>query len=214
MAIWQNLAGTLESILRIGLQGISLKSSAGKLIVRNNADTASIPMQVSELHLEGAANNVVTFRVNPAALNHTFQLPVDDGTAGQVLGTDGNGNTEWVSAGSTGNKETVDQTTISFGQTATTSMLTLPINANISRIVTRIVTAFNGVPSLSIGVDGDESRYVGSGYSDLTRPATTEFHVSPGIAASGSTVNLIATYSAGGATAGSALIFVFYSIPS
>ena len=67
---------------------------------------------------------------------------------------------------------------------------------------------------MSIGISGTTSKYMGSTQVDLTAAAATVFEVEPGLAAVGATENLIATYSAGSASAGAARILVDYVIPS
>lgn len=49
--------------------------------------------------LEGSSTGSATIGVKAAAGNTTFNLPVGNGTANQVLITDGSGNTSWTTAG-------------------------------------------------------------------------------------------------------------------
>lgn len=51
------------------------------------------------LILRGATSGSATLSVAAAAGSSTFRFPVDNGTANQVLITDGNGNTSWTTAG-------------------------------------------------------------------------------------------------------------------
>ncbi len=67
------------------------------------------------VHSGGNSVSLTTPTNNPAS-NVTFKLPQSDGTAGQVLQTDGNGNLSWVTLPSSG--LTVAQ---QFRQTSTTA---------------------------------------------------------------------------------------------
>jgi hypothetical protein len=93
-------------------------------------------------------------------------------------------------------------------------MFTLPSGAVITAVRVVVDTPFNGAPSLSVGITGTTSKYMSSTQVDLTADAKTVFEVEPGEPAPGGAENLIATYAAGGATAGSARILVDYVIPS
>ena len=117
-----------------------------------------------------------------------------------------------VAAGN--DKTVVDTTSLAFGTTSPLSMFTLPANAVVMMVKVIIDTSFNNTPSLSVGVAGTTSKYLGTGDVDLTASAGTVFEIAPGLPANGSTEALIATYSAGGASAGAARILVEYVIPS
>jgi hypothetical protein len=93
-------------------------------------------------------------------------------------------------------------------------MFTLPPDAVVRRVAVVVDTAFDGTPSLSVGVTGTTSKYMGSTQVDLTAAAGTVFEADPGLDADGSSEDLIATYSAGGATAGAARILVEYGVPA
>jgi hypothetical protein len=71
---------------------------------------------------------------------------------------------------------------------------------------------FTGSPTMSVGIAGTTSKYLGSTDVDLTAPAGTIFKVHPGLPAAGGE-SLITTYAAGGATAGSARIIVHFATP-
>jgi hypothetical protein len=55
--------------------------------------------QISLYEPSGSGTNKITFKSNSMATDITYTLPAQDGTAGQVLKTDGNGNLSWVDAG-------------------------------------------------------------------------------------------------------------------
>ena len=116
-----------------------------------------------------------------------------------------------AAAGSTAACVTEDTASLAFGTTSPLTLFTLPANAVIRDIRVIVDTAFNGTSTVSVGVSGTTSKYAGTGDVDLT--TANEYVISPGLTANGSTEALIATYSAGGASAGAARIIVAYSVP-
>lgn len=221
--LFNDALGSIGNIFRVGLTGLNLKSSAGSLLVRNTADSADAPIQASQLRNTGTSvligtTNVLTFQQNASQSGGlTVILPAAKATDGQVLaqkaGTAaGVIEFEFISSGSTADKSTRDTTTLAFGSSSPLSLFTLPANAVIDKIRIVVDTAFNGTPSLSIGITGTTSKYVASTQVDLT--VARSYEVYPDLPASGSSEALIATYAAGSASAGSARILVDYSIPS
>lgn len=227
MALFPDLLGTTLSYFKIGINGIRLKFSGGGVAVRDSGDTADAPLTASQLNASGdriqinsdAAGSGADWAYNldrpttgmTAAV--TFKLPANMGTAGQVLGTDGT-NTSWVSAASTAACVSCDTTTLAFGSSSTVVMFTLPANAVVHRVQCIIDTAFNGSPTATVGISGTTSKYMGSGQNLLTGTAGDVYETNPSLTANGSSEALIITYSAGGATAGSARFLVYYSIPA
>lgn len=229
MAFWTDLIGTLRQTLRIGgSTGTTLKNSSGNLVVRNAADSADAELTTSKLNNSGdsvvlnsdATSTGADWKFTLArptsgmTADVTLTFPFDDGTPGQVLQTDGNGVLDWVSAAATGHLTANDTTDLVFGTTSPLTLFTLPANAVIDEAEVVIDTAFNGTPTLSLGISGNTSKYMGSTENDLTQTAETRFITKPGKVASGSTEALIATYSAGGASAGAARIIIRYSVPA
>jgi hypothetical protein len=215
--------------LGIGATAVNLKEVTGKLRARNKADSADAPVvgsviaasgdaiQINEDAAGAGADWLMTLN-RPAtgmtaAVNLT--LPATVGSPAQVLTTDGaTGVLSWSTVAAGTDKVITDTTSLAFGSGATVAMFSLPANAVVSNVVVTIDTAFNGTPSLSVGVTGTLSKYFASTQVDLTQPSTTSFGVDPSLNAVGTVEALIATYSAGGATAGAARISVSYSIPS
>ena len=217
-----DIAGTLLSYFKIGgPSGPRLKNESGTIAIRNSADNADAALRASLVQVSGnsvelnsdAAGSAADWKytlARPAsgmAADVTLTLPADDGSPSQVLQTDGSGNLSWVSAGSTANAEKVDTTTLAFGTGSPLALFTTAAADIITRIQVIIDTAFNGAPSVSIGISGTVSKYMSASDIDLTAPAGTIFEVHPGLAAQGAEA-LIATYTAGGASAGSARILV------
>ena len=225
---WLDLKGTLGTILQLGINGLQLKSTGGKIRARNAADDTDVPLVGSSIQAsgdsltlnEGAAGagadwTMTISRPDTGMTQHlTFKMPANYGTADFVLKTDGAGNLSWGASASATNLEATDTTDLVFDSTGTVAMFQLPANA-VVRLVAVIVDApFDGTPSLSIGVTGELSRYLGSTQVDLTAAAGTVFEVDPAAAAEATAQDLIATYSAGGATEGAARMLVSYVIPS
>lgn len=223
-----DLLGTFSATFKLGLNGLLLKSVGGKIRARNTTDTADAPLVGSTIAASGdsltlnedAAGSGADYTLTlsrPAAgmtQNLTFTLPADYGTAGYAVVTDGAGGLTFASSAAATNLEATDTTDLEFDSTGTVTMFQLPANAVARKVAVVIDTAFNGTPSLSIGVVGELSRYLGSTQVDLTAAAGTVFEVDPAAAAELTAQDLIATYSAGGATQGAARMLVSYVIPS
>lgn len=206
MSFWSDLVGIIGSSLKLGFQGITLKSSSGKLQVRNTEDSAAASVVVSVLEL-GGGNTILR-----SGGSGDITLPSGAGSPNQAVVTDGAGNWSYAAVAGGNDKAIVDTTTLSFGSAATVAMFTLPATAVIQEVRTIVGTVFNGASSMSIGISGQLSKYVPSSAVDLTTTGTYVFH--PDLDGSGSSENLIVTYSVGGATAGAARILVTYVIPS
>ena len=220
--------GTSANSFKIAIAGVLLKNSGGNLIVRNTTDAADAEITASKLNNSGdtlvlnsdAVSSGADFAITLARPStgmtaaYTYKFPISAGSPGQVQSTDGSGNTSWITIASGADKISSDTTNLAFGTTSPLTLFTLPINAVIEAVRVVIDTAFNGTPSLSIGITGTTSKYMASTQVDLTAAATTIFEVYPGRASVGTTEALIATYSAGSASAGAARIEVDYVVPS
>lgn len=230
MGIWQDLLGTVNSFFRIGgpTAGVRLKNVSGVLEVKDAGDTAYAQATASQHNSTSnvglvinsdAANSGADWPITlqrPASgmtAAVTLTLPVDDGTPNQVLQTDGSGVLSWATAGSTASSEKVDTTALAFGTGSPAAMFNTGASDVINWVQVTIDTAFNGTPSLSIGITGTTSKYMSATQVDLTAAAGTVFRVHPGLPAQGAE-SLIATYAAGGASAGAARIEVGYDTPS
>ena len=239
--VLSDLVATFKSYFRIGKTGPRLKNNGGALNVRDAGDTADAALTAAAGTFSGALTGTVlnttasagTITLNSGAAGSganwtytiqrptsgmtaavTLTLPIDDGTAGQILSTDGNGVLSWVSAGSTSACLTVDTTSIAHNSSSTVSMFTLPANAVVEMVRVYVDTVFNatGPANLTVGVSGTTSKYMGTGDLDLTVAGVYE--VVPSLTANGSTEALIVTFSAGtSGSAGAARVEVFYTIP-
>lgn len=227
-----DLLGTTYAKLQIGLgsAGAALKVASSKLRARNVADSADFPLVGSVIAASGdylelnedAAGAGADWKYTLArpstgmSAARTITLPAGAPSPNQALTDDGTGTGQlvWTTVAAGTDKTVTDTTALAFGSTSPVSMFTLPANAVVEEVRVIIDTAFNGTPTLSIGVSGTTSKYMAATQVDLTATATTIFAVSPGITANGSSESLIATYSAGSASAGAARIEVDYVIPS
>ncbi len=226
--VWQDIVGTVKGYIRLGFTGVRLKNSGGNLAVRNAGDSADAEVTASKVNISGDVLDINSDAAGAGAdWKYTLQrpasgmvaavvitLPVDDGSPNQVLKTDGNGVTSWTDAGDTASSNKLNSTTLVFGSTSPVAMFTLPANAIVAAIEVIVDTAFDGTPSLSIGILGTTSKFMAATDVDLTAAAASVFRVHPGLAPEGSTQDLIATYAAGGAAEGAARIIVHYAIPS
>lgn len=228
MPVTLDLSATSFGSMLLGLLGVRLKNSGGNLHIRNNGDTAFAEVTASRVNVSdnvlvlnsdaagSAADWTLTIQ-RPAAgqtAAWTWQFPVGPGTAGQVLSTDGTGATSWISTVSTADKISTDTTTLAFGSAATVAMFTLPANAEILEIRVTIDTPWNTAATMSVGIAGTTSKYMAATQVNLQGAATNCFEVYPGLTPSASPENLIITYAAASATAGSARILVKYAVPS
>lgn len=212
MSTWMKITGTQVGKFILGLTGVTLKNSAGNLQVRNNADSAFASVATSAVDVTGSTYAVTIQPSASQTANYALTLPVDDGSPNQVLVTDGAGVLSWQSAASTADHWKVDTTSFAFGSGSTISMFTLPANAVVDGVSVIVDTAFDGTPSLSIGVSGNASKYVASG--DVLLTVADRYDVPNQQAAVGTTEALQIAYTAGGATAGAGRVLVTYAVPA
>lgn len=228
MSLFSDLIGTTKAYFKIGgTAGVRLKNSSGALLVRNTGDSADAAVTVSKLNVSGDIVDINSDAAGAGAdWKYTLQrptsgmaaavtltLPVDDGTASQVLSTDGNGVLSWASSGSTALADKLDTTALAFGTASPVAMFSTGAADIIDLVEVVIDTAFDGTPTMSVGVAGTTSKYMGTTDVDLTAAAATIFEVHPGLAAAGAEA-LIITYAAGGATVGAARVIIHYASPA
>lgn len=225
--LFSDLFGTTKAFFKIGgTAGVRLKDSAGDLLVRNTGDTADAAVTASKVNVSGDVVDINSDAAGTGAdWKYTIQrpaagmaaavvltLPVDDGTAGQVLKTDGAGVLSWTSAGDTALADKLDTTSLAFGSVSPVTMFSTGAADIVDYIDVIIDTAFDGTPTASVGITGATSKYLSTTDIDLKAAAGTVFTVHPGLAAQGAEA-LIITYSAGAATVGAARFIVHYATP-
>ena len=227
MSVWNKIIGTQTGQFILGLLGVRLKNNAGNLDVKTNDDTAYADVTANKFNATGDTGIVINsdaagtgadwkVTINRATsgmtADVTLTLPPDDGTAGQVLQTDGTGVLSWTTV-NTDATLTTDTTSFAFGSASTITLFTLPANAVVDSVKVIVDTAFDGTPTLSVGVNGGSaSQYVASGDTLLT--VADRYDIPYQGVANGSSEALEAYYAAGGATVGAGRVIVTYSIPA
>ena len=207
MSIFSDLLGSLGTTFRVGLSGVTLKSNSGKLEVRNTGDTANAAAVVTTLEL-GSGDTVLASGGSVG----TITFPSGTGSPNQALVTDGAGTLSFATVAGGNDKPVVDTTSLAFGSSSPVTCFTLPANAVVMEVKTVVDTAFDGTPTMSVGLTGALSKYVASTQVDLN--TTGSYAVYPDLAPVGVTEDLIITYAAGGATAGAARVLISYVTPS
>jgi len=223
---------TSASSWQVGLSGPIIVNNTGSLVLYNATQTANVSLTALNLSLSGTTSQII---LNSAATESgaswrtligsaisgqtadvTFNLPANGGSSGQVLQTDGSGNTSWVSAASTATTIQTITHTVLYSDTSPYAYFTLPINAVIEQINVNVTTAFNGIsPSLSVGVTGTTSKWMTALQNNLGTVGGYTTDLCRFVATSGSTQAIIITFSPGGAaTAGAANVQLWYSVPS
>lgn len=228
-----DLLGTVYTRIRLGLAGPYVKAESGHVAARNSADDAyanvrALMAQIYGDDIElnaGAADSgddrKMTLRRPSTGMARaiTVVMPSGDPAPGQALTVNtfdsGTGVVvlHYATVAGGEDKVVVDTTTLGFGSSSPVAMYTKPADAVILKTQIIVDTAFDGTATVSIGIGGDTAKYMASSHSNLGAAAGTVFEVVPGLPGSGSEA-LIATYAAGGATAGSARILSYYAIPS
>lgn len=232
MGVFKDLLGTVRSSFQIGIGGARIKNNGGVLESKNAADSAYAAVAAllfktygNDFELNsGAAGSGAdwkfTFKRPSTGMTHALNvtMPSGDPAVGQAITVASFSGDDivlqWTTIAAGNDKTVTDTTSLAFGTSSPAAMFTLPANAVVTLVQVVVDTAFDGTPSLSIGITGSTSKYMPSTALDLTAAATTVFEFVPGLTADGSTNALIATYSAGGASAGAARILVSYCIPS
>lgn len=232
MSRFSDLLGTLSSKFKLGIGGPQLKNNAGTIEARDTTDAAYAAIAALLLKLYGndfvlnagatgaGADWKLTLSRPSTGMTQDLQIiwPATAPSNGQVLTVSNYASgvitLGWTSSSGNPNAIVLESTALAFGDTSPKTMFTLPANAVVRKVAVVVDTAFNGTPSLSVGVSGTTSKYLATNQVDLTAGAATVFEVDPGLAADGSAESLIATYSAGSATAGAARILVEYGVPA
>ena len=209
---WLKIKGTQLSSFVLGFLGVRLKDDAGDLAVRTNDDTGYAAIKASEVNLEGAYEVNLKTSASQTA-DYSLTLPVDSGSPGQQLTTDGSGVLTWEDAGDTSLCWKADTTSFAFGSGATVTMFTLPANAVVDRVSVIIDTAFDDSPSMSVGVNGGSaSKYIGSG--DVLMTSVGRYDVPNDSVANGSSEDLEIYYTPASSTVGAGRVLVTYAIPA
>lgn len=205
---FSDLAGTLRTAFRIGVN--RLENVSGILTSRTNAGVDA-PIAASQAQIKGASfATTLAAATSGQVANLTFRLPAADGATNQALVTDGAGNTFFATVATGANTVKAEDQLVPFGSTSPVTVVALPAGATIMSVRVETETAFDGTPSLSVGLTGNTAKYMAASDTDLAVLGTYE--VAPMIEEAGA-VSPIVTYAAGGATVGSARVTVQWVIP-
>lgn len=225
--LFMDLKGTTNQTFQIQKGGSKLKNVSGDIQVRNAADGAYANLIADVLK---AANDYIVLNSDAAGAGADwlynikrpvagmtadvdFILPPDYGSNTQVLTTDGAGNLYW-GAPSVPQCIQVDVTDLAFGDASPVAMFTLPANSIVDEVKVIIDTAFDGAPTLKVGLIGTLDKYMGEAAVDLTSGNGDAWTAHTNQPAPLVNEALIATYVQGAATVGAARILTKYVIPS
>lgn len=227
MGLFADLWGTVKGTFQIGIAGVKLKNNAADLEVMAADGTTPAGVTASKVSITGEVLEINSDASGAAAdWKYTIQrpaagmgaavvltLPVDNGSASQILQTDGDGVLSWASAGSTAACVKCDTTTVAYDTASPVAMLTLPANSIVHQVEVVIDTPFNGTaPVMSVGVAGTTSKFMGTTGVDLKGTAKDRYVSNPGEAAGAD--EMIVTLVPSTADTGSVRVHVFHSVPS
>lgn len=212
-----DLGGTLRNFFRIGTTG--LKNESGEIVARNKDDDVDVAMIARSFKVRDPTTaNVVTITVPDNHLtggNLTINLPPDSGSTDQALLTDGDGNLSWGSVATGENALKSDEEVITPASGATTAMFIPPEGALIHRVKVSVEGAFDGTPTLTVGVSSTAARYMQATQNELGE-IDTIWEVMPLYKDSAplpADREVQVAFDGGGATVGSARVVVVYSNP-
>lgn len=237
MGVIRDIIGIIGGNLQFGIGGPRIKRNGTALEVRNAADDALANLVAAILTANGVSvtgddlvlnsdasgaggDRIMTLRRPSAGMsqNIVVVMPAGDPAPGQALTVasfaGGVVTLEYSTVAGGTDKVVCDTTAIAFDATSPVAMFTLPANAVVREARVFVDESFDGTPTLSLGITGTLSKYMATTENDLTAAAGTVFVVNPAEVPVGATENLIATYSAGGATEGAGRIEIDYVIPS
>lgn len=144
---------------KVSSAGIGLEVSNGKAILAEG----DIKSETSLTLQDPAGTDSITIQAPTLAAPYTVALPVDNGTVGQVLRTDGAGQTSWVTVGSGGAGGIPTYTLIQGAGTSGT--YTVPVGAVALRV--RMAgsggSGAGGGTGASNGVDGGDTTFAITG---------------------------------------------------
>ena len=204
-----DLAGTMLASFKIGVN--RLVASSGVITARNAADSSNVGLAASEVRVLGATYKTTLQPATTQGADLALKLPGADGATNQAIVTDGAGNLSFITVATGANAMKAEDQVIAFGSTSPVTIVSLPAGATVQRVLVEVETPFDGAPSLSVGLTGVTSKYMGTTDMDLTAAAAT-YEVAPMIEEAGA-VSPIVTYAPGGATVGSARVTLSWALP-
>ena len=210
-------AGTIHQTLRHN--GTTWEATNSLKVAPGYIDV-NVPMQVNDGNViqfwnTGNTNFVALKSHNSLATDTIYTLPLDDGTLGQVLTTDGVGRMSWetVAAGATNQIKLYKLDFNKALPTPQTHPITLPINSEILRITVRVDATLLGSVG-QIKINGSTSIILadeGIHYLSAQGKYDTEYTGDATIALAGMVGNL--EYVQFGVGSGSGRIFIEVGVP-
>lgn len=223
-----DLKGTSQTSFQIGLSGPRVKNESGVVAARNAADGAYADLLGDILR---AANNSIILNNDAAGSGAdwlytisrpstgmtaavTLTLPPDAGSSGQVLSTDGSGNTSWVTPSGSNALLAVEYALDYDDSSGQLTFFTLPIANIITEVSVQIVTQFDTAATVSVGVVGTVDKYMTTTENDLQGTVGDRYEANPNEQALGVTEAVTLNYTPNSATAGAARVRVVYCYPA
>lgn len=198
--IISDLVGTMRDTFRIG--SVRLKNVAGVVTARNAADSADAAIKASMVTVDK------TTLASSASGALTFTLPANAGTSGQVLSTDGNGTLSFITPAAGGSSTSTATKNIT-NASASGSVFTANANSVVKRVYVDVTSAFNGTPTVSVGYAAAPAAYMAAADNDLL--VAGRYEIAVDLSVGGSSLPVTYTLTTGGATQGSADIYVEYA---
>ena len=217
LGIALDLLGTSEETFFVGgAVGVQITNASGSLEVRNMANSAYEDLHAQNLKAAadlvlGYGGTYTTSLASAATASWTLTFPVTAGTTGQVLATDGAGNTYWVTTLSGAAFLQAVSHTINTGDGASFSFLSLPAGGEIDRVEVIVDTVFNDVPTLSIGDAANHSKYMATTQNSLTYN-TMAWQTNPSYPPAADTI--VGYFSTAASSAGVARAQLWYASPT
>lgn len=216
MRILSDLIGTLQNSFRIS--GMLIKYLGGSPIneaaLRDKADSDYIGLVIRYLQLKSEGGNGTFILPGSPSSDLTFTLPSDAGSTSQALLTDGAGNLYWGTVATGSNAMKTQEEIVAFNSAGSISLFVPPQNAIIHRVIVSVETVFDGAAELAV-VDGAANVLFSATASELDQEVVFEgkpMFLSNAVDPNDREVSI--TYTAGGATVGSARVLVTYSNPA
>jgi hypothetical protein len=172
-------------------------------------DAATEKLFVSNVEV---AKNFVASNAN-IVFNSIADITIQGGNVGDVLTTDGTGNLSWARAPVLSSLTNNRQVSMAYNSLAVVELVTLPVGSLVELVSIYVDSAYNGTPSISVGVTGSPEKYFQQSAIDLTVSDRWDAsYRGMNVGVGGETVNIY--YNNGGqATLGSLRVVIRYSVP-
>ena len=229
MSKFIDIKGTSLTSFQVQLAGPRIANESGHIATKNAANNAYVDLIAAILRAAGESlvlNNdaagagadwtyTISRPVAGMTANVALVLPVDDGTNGQVLGTDGAGNLSWVTPTVINNTLMAAEYDLAWGDAGGQhAMFTLPAGSIIKEVLVIIDTPFDTAATVSVGILGTVDKYMLTTANALNGAAKDRYEANPNEAAPVAPESVTVNYTAAGAGAGAARIIAIYTNPA